>query len=228
MSEESCSWVVAVPSSRCASRDVESVHRDMDRGNLQDHLVWSLVILQAGRLSVVTCRFVLRFQDPSLDGALFPRETQLRLGHMKKQRFLSTMAFIGLFLVGCSGGEEPKLSIMNDEQVQKDVQVHVAESDHIELENMTYVGEGEGFSVFAARDRDDNWCVLLDVEPPANSPNDWAVTSSCASSEDFAVRGVWVQSESVAGTYTAQLLPDNFTGEIDPDLERINDNLAAK
>ena len=138
------------------------------------------------------------------------------------------MALIGLFLVGCSVGEEPELSLMNDEQAQVDVPVHVAESDHIELEHITYVGEGEGFSVFAARDCDDHWCVLLDVEPPANSPDDWAVASSCASSEDFAARGVWVQSESVAGTYTAQLLPDNFTGEIDPDLERINDNLAAK
>lgn len=228
MFEESCSWVVAVPSSGCASREVESVHRGMDRGNLQGHLVWPLVILQAGWSSGVTCRFVLRFQDSSFDGVLFPRETQLRLGHMKKQRFLSIMGLIGLFLAGCSGGEEPELALMNDEQVQTDVPVHVAESEHIELENMTYVGEGEGFSVFAARDRDDNWCVLLNVEPPANSPDDWAVTSSCASSEDFAVRGVWVQSESLAGTYTAQLLPDNFTGEIDPDLERINNNLAAK
>lgn len=154
--------------------------------------------------------------------------TALRLGNMNKKWFLALMGFSGLFLVGCSSSDEPELSLMNDEQAQTDVPVHVAESEHLELENITYVGEGEGFSVFAARDRDENWCVVLDVEPPANSPDDWAVASSCASSEDFAARGAWVQSESVSGTYTAQLLPDNFTGEIDPDLERINDNLAAK
>jgi len=37
-----------------------------------------------------------------------------------------------------------------------------------------------------------------------------------------------VQLGPPSGTYTAQLLPDNFTGEIQPDLKLINDNLAAK
>lgn len=147
---------------------------------------------------------------------------------MTKTRFLMLMGFSGLLLAGCGGANEPEFSLLDDEQAQVDIPAHVAESDHLEVENITYVGEGEGFTVYAGLDRGANWCVLLNVEPPANSPDDWSVAGSCASSEDFAERGVWVQSESVSGTYTAQLLPDNFTGEIDPDLERINDNLAAK
>ena len=146
---------------------------------------------------------------------------------MTKTRFLTIMGFSGLLLVGCAGANETELSLMGDEQPQTDIPVHVAESSK-DKSNLTYVGAGEGFTVYAARDRDDNWCVLLDVEPPANSPDDWVVGGSCASSEDFAARGVWAQLGTLSGTYTAQLLPDNFTGEIDPDLERINDNLAAK
>lgn len=147
---------------------------------------------------------------------------------MTKTRFLTLIGLSGLILVGCGGTNEPELSLLNVEQAQVDIPVYIAESDHMEVENITYVGEGEGFSVYAGRDHDDNWCALLDVEPPANSPDDWSVAGSCASSEDFAERGVWVQSGTLSGTYTAQLLPDNFTGEIEPDLERINDNLAAK
>lgn len=88
--------------------------------------------------------------------------TALRLGNMNKKWFLALMGFSGLFLVGCSSSDEPELSLMNDEQAQTDVPVHVAESEHLELENITYVGEGEGFSVFAARDRDETgvWCSM--------------------------------------------------------------------
>lgn len=137
------------------------------------------------------------------------------------------MGLSGLVLVGCGDTNEPELSLMNDEQTQTEVPARVAESSK-DKNNITYVGDGEDFSVYAARDSDSNWCVLIDVEPPANSPDDWVVTASCAPSENFAARGAWVQSGTPAGTYTAQLLPDNFTGEIEPDLERINDNLAAK
>ena len=55
--------------------------------------------------------------------------------------------------------------------------------------NIPYVGDGEDFSVYAARESDNNWCVLVDFEPPANAPDDWVVTASCATPENFAARG---------------------------------------
>jgi len=161
-------------------------------------------------------------------GVLFPGATQLRIECMTKAKFLMLMGFSGLLLVGCSGSAEPELSVMGDEQAQADIPVHVGESEHLELENIAYVGEGEGFSVFAARDSEDRWCVVLYNEPPADDPGGWHVGTSCASSEDFAEGRGWVQGGTTGRVHTAQLLPDNFTGEIDPDLERINDNLAAK
>src|SRR5690625_5832455 len=101
---------------------------------------------------------------------------------MNKKRFLSLMGFSGLLLVGCTGSAEPELSLMNDEQAQADIPAHVAsfindfpatvanvgqDSDHPGyqgqgLTNFTLIDAAENFNVFAARDDDDNWCVVLD------------------------------------------------------------------
>lgn len=65
-------------------------------------------------------------------------------------------------------------------------------------------------------------------EPLPDDPDGWSVSSSCGPPENFAAGDVWVQGGSPSRTHTAQLLPDNYTGDIDEDLEPINDNLAAK
>ncbi|WP_150119326.1 hypothetical protein [Enteractinococcus helveticum] len=167
---------------------------------------------------------------------------------MNKKRLLSLMGFSGLLLVGCTGTAEPELSLMNEEQAQADIPTHVAsfindfsatvtnvgqDSDHPGyqgqgLTNFTLIDAAENFNVFAARDDDDNWCVVLDNTPLADHPDDWAIGISCAPSEDFAAHGLRLQIDTPTLTHTAQLLPDDFTGEIDPDLERINDHLAAQ
>lgn len=136
------------------------------------------------------------------------------------------LGFSGLFLVGCDGAAKPELSLLNENQSQAAIPATVAESPGDEMEKITYVGED--FSEFAARDSHDDWCALLYIEPPANSPEDWVVGSSCASLEDFATHGVWFQTGTPAHMHTVQLHLDNFTGEADQDLERINDNLVAK
>lgn len=105
---------------------------------------------------------------------------------------------------------------------------HVAETGDGDLANISYVGEGDDFSVFAVRDSEDRWCVVLYNEPLPDNPDDWSVGSSCRASEDFVNSRIWVQAGSPSRMHTAQLLPDNFTGDIDKDLELMNDNLAAK
>lgn len=45
---------------------------------------------------------------------------------------------------------------------------HVVETGDGDLENISYVGEGDVFSVFAARDSSDHWGVLQYNEPPDN------------------------------------------------------------
>lgn len=167
---------------------------------------------------------------------------------MNKKRFLSVLGFSGLLLVGCVATAESEVSIMEDGQAQAEIPAHVQSfiqdfsaadtnigqsSDHPgyqgqDLKNFTLIDAGENFTVFAARDDDHNWCVVLDNKPLADQPDDWAIGISCAPSENFVADGLLLQIDTPTRTHTAQLLPDNFTGEIAPTLERINDNLAAK
>lgn len=156
------------------------------------------------------------------------------------------MGFSAVLLVGCAGAAAPNVSLMDDEQAQVEVPSHIeyfidnfyaieVGQDHDDdlfrgqdLENFTLIEAGEDFSVFAARDNEDNWCVVLDNKPLAEHPDDWTIGVSCASSENFSADGIRLQIETPTRMHTAQLLPDDFTGDIPDDLERINDNLAAR
>lgn len=146
---------------------------------------------------------------------------------MTKHYFVAGLGVAALLLAGCSGSEDPELAIMNDSQ-EREIPERVKDvGEDMQMQNHTFVGEGEDFSVFAARDGQDAWCILLYNEPSPNNPDDWSVSSSCGTSGDLANGKVWVQGGS-SRTHTAQLLPDNYSGEIAEDLERVNDNLAAK
>jgi len=147
---------------------------------------------------------------------------------MKKTQVAAVVGVSAVLLAACSGSEEPQLSLMDD-QPQVEVPAHVAAlGDDTDMQGFTYVGEGEDFSVFAARRDHNDWCVALYNEPLPDDSDDWSVSSSCGTPGDFANGRVWVQGGSPSRTHTAQLLPDDFTGEIADGLEQINDNLAAK
>jgi len=147
---------------------------------------------------------------------------------MTKPNIAAVAGVSALLFAACSGSEEPQLSVMEN-QTQVEVPAHVAElGDDTQMQDFTYVGEGEDFSVFAARRGQNDWCVALYNEPLADDPDDWSVSSSCGTPADFANGKLWVQGGSPSRAHTAQLLPDNFTGEIAEDLNQINDNLAAK
>ena len=146
----------------------------------------------------------------------------------KKMKISALVGVAALLFAGCSGSDEPQLSLMDD-QTQVEVPAHVAElGNDTEMRDFTYVGEGEDFSVFAARRGQNDWCVALYNEPLSDGSDDWSVSSSCGPPGDFANGKVWVQGGSPTRTHTAQLLPDNFTGEVADGLEQVNDNLAAK
>lgn len=153
----------------------------------------------------------LRYHGSDLRCVVF-RKSCRHAGDMKKQKSLVGLGIATVVLAGCTGSEEPELAIMNASQEQEIPERVNNVGEEVSLQNHTFVGRGEDFSVFAARDEKDHW----------------SVSSSCGASQDFANGEVWVQGGSPSRTQTALLLPDNYSGDIDADLERVNDNLAAK
>lgn len=130
---------------------------------------------------------------------------------MTKAKIATVVGVSALFIAGCSGSEEPQLSLMDD-QTQVEIPAHVAElGDDTQMKDFTYVGEGEDFSVFAARDSEDNWCVALYNEPLPDNPEGWHVSASCVSSQHFAEAGHGFREE-----HWAAYIPHNYCPIISP------------
>lgn len=123
-------------------------------------------------------------------------------------------------------GTEPKLGIM--EGAPAELPPWASEADGLPVRDWTRVADVDHLSVFASRDDEGQWCVVLAIEP-TRGRSDWVAGASCARSERFATDGVRVEvalrSERWGG---ALLLPDDFDGEIGDDWERVNDNLAVR
>lgn len=103
----------------------------------------------------------------------------------------------------------------------------IGETAGLPVNDLTHVTDVDHLNVFASRDDESHWCVVLAIEPTSDG-SDWAASASCAPSERFATEGVWVEAASAARGGGALLLPDNFDGEIGDDWERVNDNLAVR
>lgn len=128
-------------------------------------------------------------------------------------------------LTACSGAPTPELAIMGETSAE--LPSWVGESEGLPVKDLTHVADSDHLKVFASHDDEDQWCVVLAVEPTSGGL-DWAVGASCASSERFATDGVWVEAASSARDGGALLLPDGFSGEISDGWERVNDNLAVR
>jgi hypothetical protein len=104
----------------------------------------------------------------------------------------------------------------------------VSEPAGLPVHELAHVADVGHLNVFASRDDEDDWCVLLAVEPTSEG-SDWAAGASCAPSKSFSSGGVWVEATASSGRHGgAWLLPDGFNGEIGSDWERVNDNLAIR
>lgn len=124
---------------------------------------------------------------------------------------------------GCAGGNEPQLAIM--EGAHAELPSWVSEPAGLPVDDLAHVADRDHLSVFASRDGDGLWCVILAIEPTSDG-SDWAAGANCAPSDRFATEGVWVEAASSERGGGALLLPDDFGGEIGDDWKRVNDNLA--
>jgi hypothetical protein len=128
-------------------------------------------------------------------------------------------------LTACTAAE-PELAIMGETPAE--LPAWVSESAGLPVNDLSHVAGVDYLEVFASRDNKDNWCVVLAIEPTSEG-SDWAASASCAPSERFTTDGVWVEAAaSSARRGGALLLPDDFSGEIGDDWERVNDNLAVR
>ena len=129
-------------------------------------------------------------------------------------------------LTACSGAAEPELAIMGETPAEPPA--WVSEPAGLPVNDLAQVADVDHLNVFASRDDEDSWCVVLAIEPTSER-SDWAAGASCAPSERFATDGVWVEAAASSGRQGgALLLPDDFSGEIGDDWERFNDNLAVR
>lgn len=125
----------------------------------------------------------------------------------------------------CSGAAEPRVGLMDESSAQ--LPSSVGESAGLPVTDLAHVADVEHLNVFASRDDEGHWCVVLAIEPTSDG-SDWAAGASCAPSERFATEGVWVEATSSSRGGGALLLPDDFGGELGEDWERVNDNLAVR
>lgn len=103
----------------------------------------------------------------------------------------------------------------------------VSESADLPVDDLAHVADVEHLNVFASRDDEGHWCVVLAIEPTSDGSG-WTAGASCAPAERFASEGVWVEATSPARGGGALLLPDDFDGEVGEDWERVNDDLAVR
>jgi len=129
-------------------------------------------------------------------------------------------------LVACSGSAEPELAIMGDGRDQ--LPAWVGDAAGLPVEDLTRVADVDGLHVFASRDGDSNWCVVLVIEPTSQG-SDWGAASSCTPGQQFAEEGARVEATAPSGrSGGALLLPDGYSGDIEEGWERVNDNLAIR
>jgi hypothetical protein len=129
-------------------------------------------------------------------------------------------------LTACSGAAEPELALLGGAPAE--LPAWVDEPDGLPVKDVAHVADVDHLSVFAGRDDAGQWCVVLALHPTSEG-SDWGVAASCAASEQFAADGVWVTASPPSARFGgALLLPDDFSGEIGDDWERVNDNLAIR
>ncbi len=62
----------------------------------------------------------------------------------------------------CSGAAEPELAIMGQTPAQ--LPEWVSNSEDMLVRDLTQRADADHLSVFASRDREGNWCVVLTIE----------------------------------------------------------------
>lgn len=127
-------------------------------------------------------------------------------------------------VTACSGTADPELAVLDEAPAQ--LPEWFSNPSGVPIKDLAHVGDVDQLHVFAGREGQDSWCVVLAIEPIAEG-SDGMAASSCAPSERFAAEGVWV-TISATSDGSALLLPDDFSGQIADGWERINDNLAVR
>ncbi|MDN5790443.1 MAG: hypothetical protein L0H25_06185 [Micrococcales bacterium] len=145
---------------------------------------------------------------------------------MSKTKGSLLLVGAAIALTACSGAGEPELAIMGEAPAK--LPAWISGSAEMPVNDLTHVADVGHLKVFASRDDQDDWCVVLAIEPTSKG-SDWAAAASCAPSARVAADGVSVRAvaSSTRGG-EARLLPDDSSGEIGKGSERVGDNLAVR
>ena len=137
---------------------------------------------------------------------------------------LGVVAALGLS--GCTATSGPQLAVM-DGSSETELPDWIENQDRFPLINLTKIGEVDDLIVFASRNDADEWCVVAGLAPTAEF-DEWVASSSCASPALFTERGITTGFGTQHRTAGVQLIPDNYTGTVEVDWIRVNDNLVVR
>jgi hypothetical protein len=137
---------------------------------------------------------------------------------------LAVIAVLGL--TGCTGASGPQLAVM-DGGSEAELPEWLENDDTLAVINLTKVGEVDDLIVFASHNDADEWCVIATLAPTDEFAA-WVASSSCTSPALFDEQGITVGLGNQHRAAGVQLIPDNYTGTIEADWVRVNDNLLVR
>jgi len=145
---------------------------------------------------------------------------------MRKPTVVILAVVAALGLTGCAGASGPQLAVM-DGGSEAELPEWLENDDLLPVIDLTKVGEVDDLIVFASRNDADEWCLIAGLAPTAEFEA-WVSSSSCASPALFAERGITVGFGTQYRSAGVQLIPDNYTGTVEVDWVRVNDNLVVR
>jgi len=145
---------------------------------------------------------------------------------MRKPAIVTLAIVAALGLTGCAGASGPQLAVM-DGGSEAELPEWLENDGLLPVINLTKVGEFDDLIVFASRNDADEWCMIAALAPTAEFAA-WVSSSSCASPALFDERGITIGLGNQHRSAGVQLIPDNYTGTVDADWVRVNDNLVVR
>jgi len=145
---------------------------------------------------------------------------------MRKPAIVILAVVAALGLTGCAGASGPQLAVM-DGGSEAELPEWLENQDRLPMINLTKIGEVDDLIVFASRNEADEWCIIAALAPTAEF-DEWGASSSCASPALFDEQGITVGLGTQHKSAGVQLIPDNFTGPVEVNWVRVNDNLLVR
>lgn len=143
---------------------------------------------------------------------------------MALKKLVSLTAAAAVALSACAAPAEPKLAVLGQEPASLPAWVY---DEYLHsLVDLSRVGTDGYVDVLASHDENGDWCIVMVLQEDIEGEYG-AVAANCVSAELFASDGVRTSGANGERSGTAWILPDDFTGEVNGEWERITENLAV-